>query len=82
MTTFYCPQRGRIDVEYHSINDDDMYIYDIFSDTIMKNLGKNYQRFDEVTVRPGQTAMKGLSLKAFLWTYKRVQGQVQEEPAV
>lgn len=72
MTYFYCPQRGRMNIEYHSINDDDMYIYDIFSDTIMENLGKNLHRFDEIKVKPGQTPMKGLSLKAFLWTYKRI----------
>ena len=79
MTTFFCPQRGSMKVDYHSINDDDLYIYDIDSDTIVKNLGCGYHRFDDVPVKPGQAAFKGLGLKAFLWTFKRFQEPTKEE---
>jgi len=65
--------------DYNSINDDDMYIYDIFREQIVKNLGGGYHRFDTVPVSHGETAMLGLSLKNFLWMWKRFQEPTKEE---
>jgi hypothetical protein len=44
----------------------------------VKNLGCGYHRFDDVPVKPGQAAFKGLGLKAFLWTFKRFKEPVRD----
>jgi len=72
MTTFLCPKRGKVELNHSTINDDDLYIYDIFGDCIVRNLGSGYYKYDHVSVMPGQTPMKGLSLKSFLWRYNKI----------